>query len=399
LFLVGRILQALGVQLAAEPTDGTWSPVGHYEANVQPAARSSREPVTVTRTLGLPAAYRAIELSAGMAAQLTIDAVRGSTVLAGRAVPSLVTQPDPWRSLDSWIERQVINYATEGNNFLRIHRNADGTTAALEVLDPFQTHVVWKRNDRTRRYVKSYSTLTRDGRIDLAAVEVIHSFGLEVAGLDRGLSPIGWCRAALGGVLNVRDYADRWFADEATDAVLTTDQRLEKGVAREYKRAWYEKDPADPAGPRLRVLGSGLHYEPLALKPEDAQWLEAQNAGILDVARIFGVPAHYLEAAVDGNSLTYSNLEMIDAQFLRTTLFPRYLRKIEGALTQALPRGQRARFATAELLRPDAKTRAEIDSVYIEKGVYDGQHVRTREGIAGPAPAPRPTPTPTRNGA
>lgn len=394
---MGRILQAMGIQLAAEPTDGTWSAVGNYEANVQPPARSSREPVSVTRALGLPAAYRAVELSAGMSAQLSIDAVRGSEVLAGRQVPGIVTQPDPWRTLDSWIERQVVNYATEGNNFLRIWRAPDGTIASLEVLDPFVTQVIWRKV--RGRMVKRYSTLTRDGRVELGADDVIHSMGLEVAGLDRGLSPIGWCRAALGGVLDVRDYADRWFRDESTDAVLTTDQRLEKGVAREYKRAWYEPDPNDPAGPRLRVLGSGLHYEPIMLKPEDAQWLQAQNFGILDVARMFGVPAAYLEAAVDGTALTYQTLETIDAQFLRTTIFPRYLRKIEAALTQALPRGQRARFRTSDLLRPDAKTRAEIDAIYITNGVYDGQHVRTRDGIAGDAPAPRPAPSTAQNGA
>lgn len=393
---MGKILQAMGIQLAAEPTDGTWSAVGNYEANVQPPARSSREPVTVQRALGLPAAYRAVELSAGMAAQLSIDAVRGAEVLTGRAQPALVTQPDPWRTLDSWIERQVINYATEGNNFLRVWRNADRTVASLEVLDPFSTQVIWRKV--RGRMVKRYSTLTRDGRVELGADDVIHTMGLEVAGLDRGLSPIGWCRAALGGVLDVRDYADRWFRDEATDAVLTTDQRLEKGVAREYKRAWYEKDPADPAGPRLRVLGSGLHYEPMMLKPEDAQWLQAQNAGILDVARMYGVPAAYLEAAVDGTALTYQTLETIDAQFLRTTIFPRYLRKIEGALSSALPRGQRARFNADALLRPDAKTRSEIDKTYIDSGVYDADHVRQRDGIPGPAPA-RPVPAPAQNGA
>lgn len=387
----------MGLQLSAEPTDGTWNAVGNYEANVQPPSRATREPVTVQRALGLPAAYRAVELSAGMAAQLSIDALRGNDVLTGRAVPSLVTQPDPWRTLDSWIERQVVNYATEGNNFLRVHRAGDAI-AALEVLDPFVTHVIWRKV--RGRMVKRYSTLTRDGRIELGADEVIHSMGLEVAGLDRGLSPIGWCRVALGGVLDVRDYADRWFRDEAIDATLTTDQRLEKGVAREYKKAWYERDADEPAGPRLRVLGSGLKYEPMMLKPEDAQWLQAQNAGILDVARMFGVPASYLEAAVDGTALTYTTLETLDAQFLRTTIFPRYLRKIEGALTSALPRGQRARFRTADLLRPDAKTRAEIDVAYIGAGVYDGQHVRDRDSIPGTAPArPAPAPAPAQNGA
>lgn len=392
---MGKILTALGLQLAAEPLDGTWSPQGDYSADVQPPARRSEPAVSVSRTLGLPAAYRAIELSAGLAASLTIDSfgTNGQLITGGRRV--LVDQPDPWRPLDSWIERQVVNYATEGNNFLRQWRHGDGTIASLEVLDPHLTRVVWSRPAPGARLRKSYVTVTRDGQVELPASDVVHSMGLELAGLDRGLSPIGWCRLALGSVLDVRDYAARWFADEAVEATLTTEQRLEKGVAAEYRRAWYDKPADEPAGPRLRVLGNGLKYEPMMLKPADAQWLEAQNAGVLDVARMFGVPAAYLEAAVEGTALTYQTLETLNTQLLRTTVFPRYLRKIAGALTQALPRGQRARFSTAELLRPDLKTQADVDKLYIDAGVYDGAYVRRRDGIdAAPAPKPADNPNP-----
>lgn len=385
---MGALLQAIGLQ--AEPTDGTWSAVGEYSADVQPPARgASGVGVTVQRALGLPAAYRAVELSAGLASGLDLASFRNGQLVPKQ--PALVVQPDPWRELDSWIERQVVNYATEGNNFLRVHR-LGSDTAALEVLDPFKTIVRWEKL-RNGRMVKRYTSVTRQGTLDLGADDVIHSFGLEVAGLDRGLSPIAWTRAALAGVLNVRDYADRWFAEEGTDAVLTTDQRLDAQARREYRRAWYEPDTTQPAGPKLRVMGSGLKYEPMMLKPEDAQWLQAQNFGILDVARIFGVPSAYLEAAVEGTALTYQTLETIHSQFLRTTLFPRYLRKIESAVTRALPRGQRARFLTDELLRPDERTRAEIDKLRIDAGVYDGAYVRQRDGIDAEAPAPKAQPT------
>lgn len=389
---MGRILRAMGVQLEAVPTDGTWSAVGDYSADVQPPARGSDDPVTVRRALGLPAAYRAVELSAGICAGLTLGSIRAGQLV--NPAPALIAQPDPWRELDSWIERQVINYATEGNNFLRLYTGGNGQVAAVEVLDPFQTQVLWRKV--RGRWVKAYSTLTRDGRIELSADQVVHSFGLEIAGLDRGLSPIAWTRRAMGGVLNVREYADRWFANESVDGVLTSDQRLDATARQEYKAAWYAQDAAAAraAGPSIRVMGSGLKYEPMMLKPEDAQWLQAQNAGVLDVARIFGVPAALLEAAVEGTALTYQTLETIHAQFLRTTLFPRYLRKIESALTRALPRGQRARFLTDELLRPDAKTRSDIDKTYIDAGVYDGAYVRQRDAIDAPAPAARPAPAP-----
>lgn len=381
--MLGILAKSLGLEALADV------PLGDYSANVQPPARSDT-PFTVERSMTLPAVFRAIQLTAGMAAQLEIGVKRRGDWID---TPSLVQKPDPWRELDSWIERIVVGLATDGNAFLRKRRNTSGQVVSLEVLNPFLTYV---DRDRQKRKVYLYGSET------LKADEVQHLWGLEFPGLTRSLGPIGHCRASLSGALDIRDYASDWFrSDDVPSGVLTTDQRLDSKSVAEHKRRWLnlpeldengkpvEGTGKDRLGPNVRVLGQGLKYTPIMLKPSDAQWLEAQKFGVLDVARMFGQPADYLLAAVEGTSLTYANLEMIDAQFLRTTLFPVYLRKIEGALTSILPHGQRARFRTQELLRPDAKTRAEIDGVYIDKGVYDGEYVRRREGIEGPAPAPR----------
>lgn len=388
---MGILAKTLGLETLADV------PLGDYSANVQPPSRSSA-PATVDRALSLPAVFRAVQLIAGMAAQLEIGVKRHR---AGHVewidAPTLVTQPDPWRPLDSWIERIVVGMATDGNAFLRKRRSATtDQVVQLEVLDPFQVYI---DRDKQKRKVYLYGSET------LKADEVQHLWGLEVPGLNRGLGPIGHCRASLSGALDIRDYASDWFrSDDVPSGVLSTDQRLDPAAVTEYKRRWLNLPELDAngqpiagtgktrLGPNVRILGQGLKYTPIMLKPEEAQWLEAQRFGVLDVARIFGLPADYLLAAVEGTSLTYANLEMIDAQFLRTTLFPAYLRKIEGALSAILPHGQQARFRTAELLRPDAKTRAEIDAVYIDKGVISAEEVRRREGYDGPAPAPRKDP-------
>ncbi len=389
---MGFLSKALGLETFSE------APVGDYSPDVTPPSRPLSTGVTTERALGLPAVFRAIQIIAGMAAQLPIQAWRGDVLLAADKAPALVTAPDPWRPLSSWIERVVINLATDGNAFLRKHRHPDGMIASLEVLDPHRVTIL--RHPKTGR--KSYGYTPAHGAyVELAAGDIEHVWGLEVPGLDRGLGPIAWCRMALLGVIDVRDYASTWFRDnnDVPSGVLSTDQRLDPESGKAYKRAWLNLDDDDPAkhrlGPTVKVLGHGLTYSPIALNPEDAQWIEASKAGVLDVCRMFGMPGDYLLAAVEGNSLTYSNLEMIDAQFLRTTLFPVYLRKIEAALSNVLPRGNSAKFDTSVLLRPDAKTRAEIDKLYIDAGVYDGDHVRSRDGIPGSAPA-RPALAPAR---
>ncbi len=366
-------LRSLGLDvLAAEPTPDD------FAADVMPPARSTSTAVTVRNALSLPAAYRSVQITAGMGADLTIGAWRGDRQVP---TPALLLQPDPFRSLSSWIERNIINLATDGNSFLRIHRNALGVVVALTVLNPFLTFVY-----RTQTGAKRYRTTLDDGTsLDLASSEVIHLWNLEVAGMDRGEGPIGWCRTSLSGALDVRDYGAGWFrSGDVPSGVLQTTSPLSPDAATEYKKQWQKDD-----GYSVKVIGHGLDYKPILLKPEDAQWIESQKFSVTDVARMFGVPAAYVLASVEGSSITYANLEQIDAQFLRTTLFPVYLRKIEAALTEALPRGQRARFDTSALLRPDSKTRADIAAIYLDKGVIDADEVRAAEGLPPRTPKER----------
>lgn len=371
-------------QLAAAMVGITLSeesgPLGDYSANVMPPSRATE--LSPRTALALPAFYRGVSLIAGMGAQLSLGAWRGQEPLINPA-PALIRNPDPWRSVRSFIARTLTCLSLHGNAYWRKTIAADGTVLGLEVIDPNTVSIKWRKGVKTYTY-----TLRGVVYRDRPATEVEHIWFLEVPGLSAGLGPVQACRAALEGITNIREYADNWFdSTDQPSGVLTTDQRLLPEEAAQYKKAWYTRDPEDTtAGPSLRVLGAGLSYAPYFLKPEDAQWLEAQSWGVLDIARLLGLPGDYVLAAVEGSSLTYANLEMIDAQFLRTTLFPLYLAPIEEALSRCLPRGQEARFDASALLRPDAKTRSEIDKTYIDAGVYDGAFVRTREGIPGPAP-------------
>jgi HK97 family phage portal protein len=377
------MLQAMG--LSSQPIEGeATTPEGTYGADVSPPSRTRGETLSLQRAMGLPAVFRSVQLIAGMCAQLTLESWRGQELVDPQ--PVMVTHPDPWRTADSWVERFAINLATDGNNFTWKQRVGDSLTA-LTILNPFTVNVLWKtiNGRRVKRYAFPHPVTGK--RHEVGESEIIHTWALEVPGLDRGLGPIGHTKAALTGVIDLREYADRWFRDEATDGVLTSEQPIDQAAAKQAKKLWYAHDPEDPYGPRLRVMGKGLKYDPIMLRPEEAQWLEAQNFGVLDISRIFGVPPEYLAAAVDGTAMTYSNLVMIDTQFLRTTLFPVYLRKIQNAVTQALPRGQRAEFRTSDLLQPDASTRSTIDKAYVDMGVYDAAYIRRRDRITGSAPA------------
>jgi HK97 family phage portal protein len=356
--------QALG--LSEAPTaDGT----GDYSPQITPPTWGGTTRAEA-RFATIPAVYRSIQLIAGMAGQLTLNAWRGNTLLE---TPAILAQPDPWRPLSSWIQRVVISLATEGNAFIRKTYGPDNRVVSLEVLNPHKVEVIHRNG------IKSYTY----GAETLTTAEVRHVWHFEMPGLTRSLSPIGQCRAAVEGIQAVTDYAQAWFTSgDAVNGVLTTDQRLNPEDVDRYREVWYKTPTAGPTtGPRLRVLGQGLSYAHLALNPEEAQWLESQRAGVLEIARMFGLPAEYLLVGVEGSNLTYRTLETIDAGFLRLTLFPNYLTKIEDVLSDVLPRGQVAKFDPSGLLRPDAKTRADINKLYLDAGVKTVEEVRVEEGL------------------
>lgn len=386
------LLSALGVRTLSETPPDPEAIAEGFAADVQPPARDS-QPVTLERAVSVPAAYRALQITGTVGSQLTIDALRGGRVID----QPLVTQPDPWRSRESFLERVLVGMAADGNAFLLRHRGPDGQVAALEAANPRTTYVRWAKV--RGRWVKEYGVHTRDGYKTWADADVEHVWLLEVPGQDRGVGPIAACRMAWEGILDVRDYADSWFSTDQVEGVLKSDQRLDKDAAQHYRKTWMDPDADLPPeerrrGPSVRVLGQGLSYDPMTLNPEDAQWLQAQNMGVLDVCRMFGLPAQYLLASLEGSNLTYTNWQHVDQTYLRTTLYPVYLRKVQAALTNCLPRGQVARFNTEQIERPDAETRARIDQIYLPLGIGTNTEVAARENRAVGTPAAVQTPTP-----
>lgn len=389
--------QALGLQTLSEPSpepDPETIAEG-FAANVQPPVPGAA--LTLERVLGAPAAYRSIQIIGSLGSTLSMDAVRGGRTITD--LQPLVTKPDAWRSFGSFVQRYLVSMATDGSAFLLKHRAGDGSVASLEVANPRTTSVRWDK--RGGRWVKSYDVWDRrNGRKNWAAADVEQVWLLEVPGFDRGLGPVAACRLAIEGHLNVADYADAWFENpDQPSGVLTTDQVLDPAMAAAYKKGWRDPDHDLPPeergrGPQVRVLGKGLSYDPILLKPEDAQWLEVRNFGVLDHCRMWGMPSQYLLASMEGSNLTYTNWQQVDVTFLRTTLFPLYLRPLEDAMTECLPRGQAARINTGRIEAPDALTRARIDSIYLPLGVGTNREVAERENRAVGTPTSTPAPVP-----
>ena len=131
----------------------------------------------------------------------------------------------------------------------------------------------------------------------------------------------------------------------------------------------------------MRVLGKGLDYTPLALSPEDLQFIESQQFNTTQIARLLGIPASLMLAKVEGTSLTYSNIEQEWLTFAEYTLSA-YADEICEALTSLLPEGQWCMPDWDSLHRSDTNTRYSAYQTAISAGFMSVDEARAREGWA-----------------
>lgn len=360
-----------------------------------PARAERVSSVSPETALSLSTVYRGIQIHATAAFQLSLRAEGSDGTVMD--TPPIIEQPCTDMHRPAWIEYTVNSLYIDGNAFWQIERFGPGTRRPGTVSDiiPLDPREVTVKVERLASGREKVCYLVRGRK---TSSEIKHLKLLRVPGMHRGLGPIQSAQIELRGALDARDYGAMWLNDSSMpDGVLTTDQVLPDGGADRYKHVWYGRnqdgspkklaDGAVAFGPneRLRVLGHGLKYQPLMLKPSDVQFLETQQFTTTQVARLLGTPASLLLAAVEGNSQTYSNIEQDWIGYVRFSLM-KPLREIEEALSELLPGKSRVRFNTDALLRTDTKTRYESHNLALDGGWKTKDEIRQLEGLP-PMPA------------
>lgn len=250
------------------------------------------------------------------------------------SVSSLVARPDVGRSRRDFLSDIVASMALDGNAFVRLVRYG-GEVVTCEVLPPQYVTVRDDGDDPAAPRLR-YSYLGRDYGPD----DVVHCKFLNVPGRLRGLGPISAAREEVESAAMARDYKARFYTDSSNlKGYVTTEANTGLNLLRELKKSWNEEGEAG----QVRFVNNGLKYVPLDMKPADLQFLETQKFDTTQIARLLGIPASIMLAAVDGSNLTYSNIEQSWIEFADYTLSA-YAGEIEELFNRLLPHGREARF-------------------------------------------------------
>ncbi len=226
--------------------------------------------------------------------------------------------------------------------------------------------------------------------------DIIHVPGLGFDGL-RGYSVVQMARQSIGLGLAAERYGAAFFGNGAMPGVVLEHPATLSQPAQERLRAsWNAMHQGPDKAHRLAILEEGMKANALSIPAKDAQLIETREIQVLEVARWLNInPAMlgYKTAERPGGNYESNRLDYLD-----NTLDP-WLVAIEQECNRKLisPTQQGTLYVEHvrnAVLRTDAKTRAEVQKIYVDMGVMDPEYVAKIENLPPPKPKPAPEPPP-----
>lgn len=258
--------------------------------------------------------------------------------------PPLFKAPAADTTLFDWVYMILVSLLLRGNAYGRIvRRDALGYPVQIELLNP---------DDVSPRRALDGSISYWFKGTEISKQNLFHARAYRMPGLEVGLSPVQFAALNINRDQAIQLFSLGYFQDAPQPAsVLTSDQAIDATAAKTIK----ERILASLVGREPLVLGAGLKFTPLAVSPEESQFLATQKYGASEIARFYGVPAQKIPGADVGGSMTYSSVEMGNIDLMVGTI-QWWLTLLESTFGTLLPGQQHMRFDPSVLLRTDFET-------------------------------------------
>lgn len=333
---------------------------------------SPTEPVVSSeRVLGLPGAWRAVNMIAnGVAAMAPPRAVMADRVTP-IAVPSVAARPNALYGTTEYFHMAVAQAVVTGN-FVGVLADFDVDGYARQVV-PVPTRMV-------NAYYRDGIPVYEIGDRELGPWDVVHVRWLNIPGQVLGVGPVTAHRNALGVSLAQQSNAlNLWQRNGVPPGILKVHRpKVSSESAREAREEWLEaRSEGGPA-----VYGDEFDFEALAWSPEDSQFLESRQFSVAEIALIFGLDPSDLGASLGaGGALTYANLSTRLSARVVETLGP-WLGRFEDAWSDLLPGGSLIRFTRETYAHASRRELLEELGAAIASGILTPDEARSELNLA-----------------
>jgi len=293
-------------------------------------------------------------------------------------------EPNP--EMTSFIFRETLmtHLLLWGNAYAQIIRNGKGEVLGLYPLMPAKMTVDRDaKGELFYRYLRTTEDSPGLGKAETVYLDphdVLHIPGLGFDGLV-GYSPIAMARNAIGMAIACEEYGAKFFANGANPGGVLEHPGTIKDPAK-VRESWNSVYQGSSNSHRIAVLEEGLHFNPISISNEQAQFLETRKFQINEIARIFRVPPHMIG---DLEKSSFSNIEEQSLEFVKYTLGPWVIRW-EQALARALfSEAEKPRmffkFNVDGLLRGDYVSRMNGYAVGRQNGWMSANDIRSLENL------------------
>ena len=292
-------------------------------------------------------------------------------------------EPNPEMTSFVFRETLMTHLLLWGNAYAQIIRDGRGVVVALYPLMPDRMRV--DRDENGQIYYRyqlgaDESHLEKPGTVDLSPKDVLHIPALGFDGLVR-YSPIAMARNSIGMAIACEDFGASFFRNGAAPSGVLEHPGVLKNPEK-LRDAWEAQYGGSRNSGRVAVLEEGMKFNPIAIPPEQVQFLETRKFQVDEIARIFHVPPHMIG---DLERSTFSNIEQQSLEFVKYTLNP-WVCRWEQALTRLLlsPKEKREysiKFNVDGLLRGDYQSRMNGYAVGRQNGWMSANDIRELENM------------------
>ena len=348
------------------------------EIQIEPFAYTGGVAVTPDRARTYSAVYRATALISQTIGWLPWSVLRDMRQEWNHPVHYLLhSRPCKEMSAMSFKETMVRDALLWGNAYAEIEFSRNGMPRALWRLLPSRMQIF--RSEETLDVYYRYFAL--DGRVfELPQSRIFH-----LKGLGDGLigdSIVGYAAKSIAAGLASEDTNNKLMENQLVPSgIITHPGRLTPEAAERLKTQFAKRYMGRENAGKPILMEEGMKFEPVTIRPEDAQFLESRRFGIEEIARWFGVPPHKL---ADLERSTFSNIEHQSLEFVTDALMP-WVKKLEEEADYKLLRGSVDGYYTKidvrGLLRGDNKSRMEYYKGGVTNGIFSINDCRAWEDL------------------
>ena len=350
---------------------------------------TSGKAVTERSAMQMTAVYSCVRILAEAVAGLPLHVYRynaqGGTEKAIDHPLYLLLHDEPNPEMSSFVFRETLmtHLLLWGNAYAQIIRNGKGEVIALYPLMPNKMSV---DRDANGQLYYTYTRSTDEAptlqgmTVTLKPSDVLHIPGLGFDGLV-GYSPIAMAKNAIGMAIACEEYGAKFFANGAAPGGVLEHPGTIKDPQR-IRDSWQSTFGGSGNANKIAVLEEGMKYTPIAISPEQAQFLETRKFQINEIARIFRVPPHMVG---DLEKSSFSNIEQQSLEFVKYTLDPWVVRWEQSIMRSLLSDSEKkeyfVKFNLEGLLRGDYVSRMNGYAIGRQNGWMSANDIRELENL------------------